>query len=466
MRSPNFRVVSNNGERSARETAAQFEGIRAGISQGWPWAQAPMDRPLLIIGMKDEGTMKTFAPQYYERGQSVRYSSISAGDWDRFYIAMRADLLVDGGEGVNPYRTAYWRYCDQMLSSAFHSRFPVWFRRGLAAVLSNTNVTEKEIQFGRAVPSYIQEFKSGARFPLEQFFSMGFDAPEFQREIENRRFDAQSWAVMHYLLFGEASARTPENKLNKLAAALAAGAPSAEAVQAIYGPLADLDIAYRGYVDRGLFRFVTMKADIKVSPKDFTARPMGADEVAAIRAGYLAASRRPVEAKAAIDQARQLAPASPASFEVEGLMLEKARDMAGAQAAYEKAVDLKSENFSAYLRLAFMLPRESGPAALEKRRALLERAIALNDTNAQAQTGLSSVLLQMGQTEAALPPARRAVALNPGDVFGRTTLAGVLGRAGKKDEALNEMRIAQSLARTEQEKQVVQSTLAMLDRIK
>jgi len=43
--SPNFRVVSNNGERSARQVAWQFEQIRAGITRGWPWAQAPLDRP-------------------------------------------------------------------------------------------------------------------------------------------------------------------------------------------------------------------------------------------------------------------------------------------------------------------------------------------------------------------------------------------------------------------------------------
>lgn len=464
--SPHFRVISNNGERSARETAWQFEEIRAGIGMGWPWAQAPLDRPLLIIGMKDEATMKAFSPEDFEKGRTVRYSSVSASDWDRHYIAMRADLLVDGGEGVNPYRIAYWTYCDLMLSSSFHSRLPIWLTRGLAAVLSNTNVTEKELQFGRAVPSYVQEFKSGGRFPLDQLFTMTRQAPEFQREIDRRRFDAECWALMHYLVFGEASVRTPDNKLNKLAAALTAGVPSVDAVQSIYGSLADLDAAYRGYVDRGLFRYITAKTDIQISPKDFSARPAPPALVAEIRAAYLAASNRPVEAKAAIDQARQLAPTSAATYEVEGLMLEHSRDLAGAQAAYEKAIDLKSENFLPYVRLAVMTQRDAAPEQLAKRRAWLERSIALNGSYPQSQQWLGSVLQQMGETEAALIPARRAVALNPGDVFFRTTLAQVLGRSGKKDEALKEMQVAQSLARTDQEKQSVQATLAMLDRIK
>lgn len=463
--SPHFRVVSNNGERSAREVAWQFEEVRAAIAQGWPWAQAALDRPLLIVGMKDENTMKAFAPGFYEKGQSVRYSSITTSDWDRHYIGLRADLLVDGGEGVNPYQNAYWTYCNLMLSSSFHSRLPMWFTRGLAEVLSNTNVTEKEVQVGRAMSSNIREFKSGGRYPLEQLFAMTRQSPEMRNQIEMQRFDAESWALMHYLLFGDADAAAREGKMNQLAAALSAGVPSVEAVTRVYGPLAALDTAYRGYVDRGLFRFVTMKMDIKISPKDFSAKPASPALVAEVRAGYLGASNRPVEARAAIDQARQLDPENPASYEVEGLMLEHAQDQAGAQKAYAKAVELRSANFLPYVRLAYM-QREPGPDAAAKRRVLFEKAVALNDTNPQAQQGLSSALGQLGQFEAALGPARRAVALSPGDVFGRTTLAGALARAGKKDEALKEARAAAILARTDQEKQAVQQLVEMIDRIR
>jgi hypothetical protein len=424
--SPNFRVISNNGERSAREVAWQFEEVRAAIAQGWPWAQAPLDRPLLIIGLKDENTMKAFAPGYYEKGQTVRYSSITTSDWDRHYIGLRADLLVDGGEGVNPYQNAYWTYCNLMLSSSFHSKLPMWFTRGLAEVLSNTNVTDKEVQVGRAMPSNIQEFKSGGRFALEQLLTMTRQSPEMQRSVDLNRFDAESWALLHYMLFGEASAQGRESKINALASALASGVPSVDAVTRVYGPLQDLDTAYRGYVDRGLFRFVTMKMDIKISPKDFSAAPALPARVAEVRAGYLNASNRPVEARAAIDQARQLAPDSPGSYEAEGLMLERVtKDLAGAEKAYAKAIELKSENFLPYVRLAYM-QRAPGPDTAEKRRALFEKAVALNPNYPQAQQGLSSALVQLGQLKAALGPAQRAVELNPGDANARTALQQLL----------------------------------------
>ena len=464
--SPNFRVVSNNGERSARQVAWQFEQIRAGIGRGWPWAQAPLDRPMLIVGVKDENTMKLFAPAYFEPGRSIKYSSISASGWDRHYILMRADLLVDGGEGINPYQTAYWTYCDLMLSSAFRYRLPIWFTRGMAAVLSNTNVTDKEVQIGRAMPYYVNELQSGGRFSLEQLFAMTRESPEFQREVERQRFDAQAWSVMHFILLGDPNAEVRQTRINALAAALMSGTPSAEAVEKVYGPLANLDTAYRTYVQRGLFRYASMKAEVNIVQKAFALRPIDPATISTIRAGYHVASSRPVEARAAIAAARQTAPDQAASYDIEGLLLERETKLDEARAAYEKAVELKSENFLTYARLANMLQRGQGPETQATRRTLLERSVALNGEFAQSQQALANVLLQMNLFNEAAVPARRAVDLDPAMVFGRTTLATALARAGKKDEALAEAKVAMSLARNDAERRSVQSVIDMIERIR
>ena len=125
----------------------------------------------------------------------------------------------------------------------------------------------------------------------------------------------------------------------------------------------------------------------------------------------------------------------------------------------------QSANFLPYARLAFRI-REPGPDGAAKRRTLLEKSVALNDSYPQSQQGLGSALMQLGQFEAALVPAQRSVALNPGAVYGHVTLGQVLARLGKKDEALKELQAATTLARTDQEKQSVQSLQMMIDRIK
>jgi Flp pilus assembly protein TadD len=352
-----------------------------------------------------------------------------------------------------------------MLSSAFRSRLPIWFTRGIAAVLSNTNVTNKEVQFGRAMPSYVVELQSGGRFSLEQLFAMNRQSPEFQRRVDRQRFDSQAWALMHYLLFGDPDTEGRERRLNALSSALTAAVPSAEAVESVYGSLATLDAAYRRYVDRNMFRYAVLKTEIQISAKGFAVRPVEAGQLAAIRAGYLAASARPVDARSAIAQARQLSPNSPASYEVEGLLLERETRADEARVAYEKAVELKSENFLPYLRLANML-RAQGPEATAARRALIEQSVALNDNFVQGQQALGGVLLQAGLFTEALAPARRAVELDPTQVSGHTTLANALARTGKKDEALAETKIAMSLARSDAERRSVQLVIDLIGKIK
>jgi hypothetical protein len=64
--SPNFTVISNAGDGAARNVAWQFEQIRAAITEGWQWARADLDRPFLVIAVKDESSMRAMAPEYWE----------------------------------------------------------------------------------------------------------------------------------------------------------------------------------------------------------------------------------------------------------------------------------------------------------------------------------------------------------------------------------------------------------------
>src|SRR5687767_9287530 len=72
VNSLHFAVVSNAGEKRAREVAWQFEQIRAAITAIWPWVKGDLDRPVLVVAAKDENTMKLLVPQYWEERGGVR----------------------------------------------------------------------------------------------------------------------------------------------------------------------------------------------------------------------------------------------------------------------------------------------------------------------------------------------------------------------------------------------------------
>jgi len=83
VRSPHFVVISNAGEKRARNMAWQFEQVQALLRRLWPWATGSFERPLVVYAARDERTMRTLATEYWERRGGVQPSSV-------FVTAVRA----------------------------------------------------------------------------------------------------------------------------------------------------------------------------------------------------------------------------------------------------------------------------------------------------------------------------------------------------------------------------------------
>jgi tetratricopeptide (TPR) repeat protein len=216
-------------------------------------------------------------------------------------------------------------------------------------------------------------------------------------------------------------------------------------------------------LERGLFRFVTMKVDAAFQKKDFAARQVPEAEALTLRAEYLVTTNRTAEARTAIDEAKALAPDLASAFAAEGRLFDRERAQPEALAAYERAVALGTDNFYPYVRLASLTPRQGAtPESLARLRALLTRAIEINELSGQAHQSLGGVLLQMNLAEEAIVTLKRAAVLEPLQANLRLTLANALLRGGQRDEALTEARAALALARTDQQRSVAQS---LIDRI-
>lgn len=458
--SPNFTVVSNAGEGAARNVAWQFEQIRSAVQAGWSWARAELDRPFLVFALKNENTMKTFAPAYWEARAAVKPSSVAAPGQDRYYVLLRTDVRNDSAEGVSPYQSAYWNYTSLVLSDRFEGLLPLWFGRGLSAVLSNTIVTNKEVQFGRAIPWYLAEIQRGGRLSLSELFAMTRQSPAYLNQIERRRFDAQTWALVHFLVFGDADLAASGARVNEVVRLTIAGMPSDQAMTQVYGSLDVLDEAYRRYVGRGLFRSVGLKVNAEFDKDGFGASQVSAAEAAALRAGYLVTTNRVGEARAAIDEAKALDPDLAEAFQAEGRLADRERDTETGKAAYEQAVALGASNFYPYLRLANLMPRQGASAEdLSRTRQLLEQAVERNPASGLAYQSLGNVLLQMNDSAAAVVALQKGAAIDPLQLNAHFNLANALLRVGQREAALAEARAALGLARTEQQRQLVQRLL-------
>jgi tetratricopeptide (TPR) repeat protein len=459
VKSPHFTVVSNAGEGSARNVAWQFEQIRAAIRAGWPWARVQLDRPVLVIAVKDETSMKAMAPRYWEQG-NTRPTSVFVESQDRYYIALRSDVRGSDQANLNPYFNSYWSYSSIALDAAYDRELPLWLKMGLAGVLSNSIVQESEIRFGLPIPWYLKSLQQEARLRLADLVSMDSESQYFKDGTTRERFDAQSWGLVHYLLFGRPDGLS--GKFNQLVKLLLDGRTSAAALQEVYGDLNPLEQAYLQHSRKQIFQFARLNVETSVVAKSFALRRLLLPESASARAGFHQAMNRPVEARVLIAEARKTEAPVPTSYEVEGLLLDREGQQSEAQTAFERAESLNSENFYAYYRLATLMwpPNETTAAEVEKR---LRKAVALNDMHPSALATLADVVAFQRRNAEALQLARKAVSLAPGAVTPRLSLARVVWNLGDREQARTIAKNALGVARNDQERRLVQELTGFFD---
>jgi tetratricopeptide (TPR) repeat protein len=450
VKSAHFVVTSNAGDGSTRTIAWQLEQIRSAIATLWPWAKVDLNKPLAVFALKDEMALKALAPQYWERKGSVRPATVWAGGPDQSYLAIRVDTEVDDKLNINPYVTSYFSYVSLILQQSAGRPMPLWFSRGLAGVMSNTIVRDAKIMLGPPIPWHLERIRDRPRFKIPALMKITRNSPEFLNGEGQADFDAQTWAFVHFLMFGEGGARWP--KLDRFAQLVAQGTDPDVAFREVLGPPEELEAPFGVYITRSLYSFRQINVDVTTKREGFSVRPLPPSDAASRRAMFHAAMRRPVEARAAIDEARTAGPA-PDAFVAEGLLLETAGQEDEAKAAYTRAVDAGCTSPYAYYRLAALLYRaELDHDALVRVEKILSQAVALNNRYAPAYALLGETRSQLGTGEP-LGMALRAISLDPAEPHYRLTAASILWRERKYDDALKHAQAALSLSETEAERQ-------------
>lgn len=454
--SPHFSVVTNAGEKAGRRTAWQFEQIRGALLQLWPWASIDSGLPIVVFAARDEATLRGLGPQYWE-GKRYRPVSFAVRGADRHFIALRSDVREPDEVGANPYQAAYWSYVSAVFNRSFPRRPPLWYGRGIAEVMSNTIVREKELHVGRPIRENVERLREGQLVPLDELLGADSRSHWLTQESDVRLFDAQAWALTHYLMFGEKGAH--QAALNRFNALLRGGASSEAAIREAFGSLAPCFKELRTYAERGVFSYLHVPVSREIQDRSYTSRSLSAGEAAALRGKFLVAMRRPAEARALAAEAAKADPRLPGPWEIEAELLDEAADPA-AGAAYRKAADAGSTSASVYYRLAQLdwSPHPDKPG-LEHLAGTLEKARSLDPGRANVLSFLAEVRLALGQPEEALSLARKAVSLEPWESYHRLSLARVLSDAGRQDEAVESARSALQTADTEEERRQAQEFL-------
>jgi Flp pilus assembly protein TadD len=236
-----------------------------------------------------------------------------------------------------------------------------------------------------------------------------------------------------------------------------------QALAEAFGDLKALEGRLRSYATSQIFSFARLQTDTRIGGERPATRALPPAEVAGLQAAVHVAMTRPVEAQAAIREARTADPRSPASYDAEGLLADHDHDKARATQAYAQAVELGSTNAYSHYRAAQLAWKpEPDTSTLAVVRQRLERAIELNGSYANSYSYLAELLVQQGDGQGALEPARHAVALEPGESYHRVALARVLHQLGRNEEARKSAELGLRLADDDTERSNAERFLLFL----
>ena len=202
VRTPNFVVVSNAGEKQARKTAIRFEQIREVFRRSIAVASAHPSPVITILAVKDEDSMRALLPEYWAKGHS-HPAGIFVENLNQYFALVQLDA-----PGSNPYNTIYHEYYHS-LTLPYFPNLPLWVAEGLAEFWGNTDVSDSGTKMGEADADLIEELKQSSLIPLDVLFKVDQNSPYYNEDHQTSIFYAESWALIHYLMIGDKAAHRP-----------------------------------------------------------------------------------------------------------------------------------------------------------------------------------------------------------------------------------------------------------------
>ncbi len=451
VRSPNFIVVTDAGEKQGRRVAEQFEQFRDTFRRALPRARVDMGKPLIILATKNEKGLRELLPEYWERKGGVRPAGVFLSGDEKLYVALRTDVY-----GESPYGIIYHEYVHALVDLNFET-IPLWLNEGLAEFYANTVLASKQVGLGRPDTNSILLLQQEKLLPFEVLFAADHDSPHYNERNRASIFYAQSWALVHYLTFADWKAENP--RLSQYMAHLLNKVEPVEAARQAFGDLKALEKQLSSYVRRGEFSYLKGKASGDIDEKSFPMRALTQAESAAVRGDFHARRNRSAEARALLEEALRLEPANAQAHESLGVLELRQNNMDAAMVWFDKAAQLDSRSYLTQYFAAMLTVRKGlGSGHTSAAEARLLRAIELNPQFAPAHSTLANLYQFRDETLAqALHHAKRAAELEPGEQMHRINVGNVLLRMKRADEALALAHSAMASAKSERDRFAAQS---------
>ncbi len=298
VRSPNFVVLGDAGEKPLQDVAMRLEQFRTALGRVLPGVELATPVPTVLVVFESSKSYEAFGPR--REGRPVQAAGFFLAGPDVNYITLTLDSGHDG------LRVAFHEYSHLILHNWMAS-VPAWLDEGLAEYYSTFQLATngRSATIGLAIPHHAGLLRE--RFmPLSDLLAVDRQSSVYNEGDQRTLFYAGSWALTHYLLM-----ETPKGdaKIARYLALVAGGETVDRAVQQAFEmPPAALERLLVDYVNRGAYRSAEYTFRSRVEAGQGNVRALSAAETEGWLGDLLLHLNRPDEAGPRLTRALELDP--------------------------------------------------------------------------------------------------------------------------------------------------------------
>jgi hypothetical protein len=245
VRSTHFLLITDASEKRGRNTATQFERIRAFFRQSLAVASQHPSPFVTVLAAEDEHTMRELLPEYWTGGHA-HAAGVFTHRLDQYFAVVELDVQRSG------HFAAFYHEYYHAITMPHFPDLPVWLSGGLAEFYGRTDMGDDYVGTGRPDRDWLDLLRETPLIPLGVLFKVDHASPYYNEAHKASVFYAESWLVTHYLMIGNQDAH---QRLVKYLEALSHGKGSDEAVTA-FGDLTKLQSALSAYIRQKTFLYV------------------------------------------------------------------------------------------------------------------------------------------------------------------------------------------------------------------
>jgi tetratricopeptide (TPR) repeat protein len=239
VRTNNLFVIGNADPEKLRQVAAWLEFFHSAFARLVSRQVLDASVPTTVIIFRDDASFTPFKPGsknvagYFQPGDDVNYIAIALDPTDK-----------------DQFSTAFHEYVHLHVRDNIPDA-PLWLNEGLAELYGSFQFSGNDALLGAPIGYYLRLLRSQELLPLKTLFSIDTRSAHYNEQEKTGLFYGQSWALVHYLMFGE---RGRQEQFRRFIDQVSRGDNAAKAIQDSYGiSLEMLEQELNTYVRRGEF---------------------------------------------------------------------------------------------------------------------------------------------------------------------------------------------------------------------